>query len=240
MFTKKLDDIKQYIKDHGDEIIPIIKDMPEFETIVKEYIKDHFDEVIKIINDSPDKDEIIKEIIQSIPPNEITQYLTTEQIEYILKQQPPQVILQTLKIVDIEYILFAGNAKTYNGPPESGAISILSDQTKSSNNASVAAMAQALKDNSAYLIMLHGHANPVDFTNGETVELTELSMARAKAVEAALRTQFKSINGGVDIDDTRVSVSGYGGEKVLFGNNSANTDLNRRVEMILVWVGVQQ
>jgi glutaredoxin-related protein len=234
------DDIKQYIKDHSDEIITIIKEMPEFETIVQEYIRDHFDEVLKIINDSPDKEEIIEKIIQSIPPDEITKYLTTDQIKYILEQQPPQVILQTLKIIDIEYIIFAGNAESYNGPPGVGGSTPLTTQAKSSNDASVAAIAKALQDNPAYLIMLHGHANPTEFSDSETEVLKKLSMDRAKAVEAELRTQFKKLSGGVDIDDSRVSVSGYGGEKVLFGNNSANTDLNRRVEMILVWVGVQQ
>jgi hypothetical protein len=232
------DDIKQYIKDHSDEILTIIKDEPEFKIIVKEYIRDHFDEVIKIINESPDKDEIIKEIIRSIPPEEILNYLTEEQIKYILEQQPPEVILQTITIIDIEYIIFAGNAEKYNGPHGTGASTDLSVQEKSSNDASVSAMAQALKDHPDYLIMLHGHANPTSFTEGETGQLMELSMNRAKAVETELRAQFKKINTGVDIDDTRVSVSGYGGQKNLFGQNSTYTALNRRVEMILIRIGI--
>jgi len=234
------DDIKQYIKDHGDEIITIIKDMPEFETIVKEYIKDHFDEVIKIINDSPDRDEIIKEIIKLITPDQIMNYLTEDQIKYILEQQPPEVILQTITIIDIEYIIFAGNADQYNGPPGTGGNTPLTSQEKGSNDASVSDIAKALKDHPDYLIMLHGHANPTAFTDAEIGDLEKLSVDRAKAVEVKLREQYKAINGGTDIDDTRVSVSGYGGEKVLFGNNSAYTPLNRRVEMILIWVGVKK
>jgi hypothetical protein len=232
------DDIKQYILDHTEEIITIIKDNPEFEIIVREYIREHFDEVIKIINESPDKDEIIIKIIESIPPEEIMNYLTKEQIKYILEQQPPQIILQTIQIIDIEYIIFAGNAKVYNGPPESGASTSLTPEEKSSNNKSVVAIAAALKDNSEYLIMLHGHANPTTFTDGETVQLMELSLNRAKAVEAELKKQFKAANGGTDIEDTRISVSGYGGEKNLFGQNSTYTALNRRVEMILIRVGI--
>jgi len=244
--------VPQYIYETITEYVPVYeevikevpvyiyeKDDPEFETIVKEYIRDHFDEVIKIINESPDKDEIIEKIIQSIPPDEITKYLTIEQIRYILEQQPPQVILQTLKIIDIEYIIFAGNAESYNGSPGTGGSTPLTAQEKASNDTSVAAIAQALKDHPDYLIMLHGHANPTAFTDAETGDLKAISENRAKAVEAKLRDQYKALNGGVGIDDSRVSVSGYGGEKVLFGNNSVYTPLNRRVEMILVWVGVQ-
>jgi len=232
--------VRDYIKDHTDEIITMIKDDPAFETIVKEYIRDNFDEVIKIINESPDKDEIIREIIKSIPPDEIMNYLTEEQIKYILEQQPPQIILQTIMIIDIEYIIFAGNAEQYNGPHGDGAATDLTAEEKKSNDASVSAMAQALKDRPDYLIMLHGHANPTSFTDGETGELKTLSENRAKAVEAELRAKYKALNGGIDIDDSRVSVSGYGGEKVLFSSNSTYTGLNRRVEMILIRVGVEQ
>jgi len=238
------DDIKQYIQDHGDEIITIIKDDPDLKTIlesiIKEYIRDHFDEVIKIINDSPDKDEIIKEIIKLINPDEIMNYLTEEQIKYILEQQPPEVILQTITIIDIEYIIFAGNADQYNGSPGTGGNTSLTDQEKKSNNDSVSDIAKALKEHPDYLIMLHGHANPTTFSDAEIGDLEKLSVDRAKAVEAKLREQYKAINGGTDIDDTRISVSGYGGQKVLFGNNSAYTPLNRRVEMILIWVGVKK
>ncbi|MDR2730831.1 MAG: OmpA family protein [Treponema sp.] len=230
--------IKDYIKDHSDEIITIIKDDPHFETIIKEYIRDHFDEVIKIINNSPNSEEIIRKIIESIPPDVITNYLTKEQIQYILEQQPPQVILQTITIIDIEYIIFAGNADKYNGPHGPGASTDLTAQEKSSNDASVSDMAKALKDHPDYLIMMHGHANPTSFTEGETGELKKLSEDRAKAVEEELKKKFKALNSGVDIDNTRVTVSGYGGEKILFGNNSTYTALNRRVEMILVRVGI--
>jgi hypothetical protein len=232
----KYETIHDTIIQEVEKIVP----GPPSEDDIKEYIKDHIEVVLKIIQEDPNWKDIIKEIIQKIPPEELVTYLTDDQIKYIIQQQPPQIILQTLNIVDIEYIVFAGNAEQYNGLPGAGASSALTSQEISSNNASVSAIAKALKENPEYLIMLHGHANPVDFTDGETVELKKLSEDRAKAVETELRTKFKALNDGVDIDDSRVSVSGYGGEKVLFSNNSAYTPLNRRVEMILVWVGVEK
>jgi hypothetical protein len=207
------------------------------EDIIK-YIKEHTDDVLDIIKNDPNWKDILKEIIKEIPPEELITYLTDDQIKYIIQQQPPQIILQTLNIVDIEYIVFAGNAEQYNGPPGTGGNTPLTDQEKSSNNVSVSGIAKALKDNSDYLILLHGHANPTEFSETEKEQLMKLSVDRAKAVETELRKQYKAINGGNDIDDSRVTVSGYGGDKNLFGQNTAYTALNRRVEMILVWVGV--
>jgi len=211
---------------------------PPTEEDIINFIKDHTTEVIDIIKKQDNWKEILKEIIKDIPPDEIINYLTDDQVKYIINLQPPQIILQTIQIIDIEYIIFAGNADQYNGPHGAGAATDLSAQEKSSNDASVSDMARALMDHPDYLIMLHGHANPTNFTDGEIGELKKLSEDRAKSVEAELRTQFKTINGGIDIDDTRVSVSGYGGEKNLFGSNSVYAGLNRRVEMILVRVGI--
>jgi len=212
---------------------------PPSEDDIIQYIHDHPREVIEIIKGEDNWKEILKEIIKEIPPEEIIEYLTDEQIKYIIQQQPPQVILQTLNIVDIEYIIFAGNAEQYNGPPGTGGNTPLTSQEKSSNDVSVSGIAKAMKDNPEYLILLHGHANPTTLNDPDEIgDLMKLSEDRAKAVEAELRKQYKAINGGVDIDDSRVTVSGYGGEKNLFGQNTAYTALNRRVEMILVWVGV--
>jgi len=211
--------------------------MPVTEEDVIEYIKKNFDKVMTIINESPDKEEIIKTIIQSIPADKMVDYLTVDQIQYILEQQPAHVILQTINIIDIEYIIFAGNAEAYNGPHGDGGNTDLTDEEKSSNDKSVAAIAKALKDNPDYLIMLHGHANPTEFTESEKDKLEALSLSRANAVEAELKTQFKKLS-GTDIEDTRVSVSGYGGEKTLYGSNTAYAALNRRVEMILIRLGV--
>jgi len=220
------------------EVEKIVHDPPN-EDQINQYIKDHTKEVLEIIKQDPDWKEIIKEIIKDIPPEDLVTYLTDEQIKYIIQQQPPQIILQTLNIVDIEYIIFAGSANQYNGPPGAGANTSLTAQEKTSNDVSVSGIAKALKNNPNYLIMLHGHANPTTLNDPDEIgDLMKLSEDRAKAVEAELRKQYKAISGGVDIDDSRVTVSGYGGEKNLFGQNTAYTALNRRVEMILVWVGV--
>jgi hypothetical protein len=219
------------------EVEKIVPGTPTKEDIIQ-YIKEHPTEIINIIKKDPKGKEILIEIIKDIPPDEIMSYLTDEQIKYIIKLQPPQVILQTIEIIDIEYIIFAGSADKYNGPHGAGASTDLTTQEKNSNDTSVSDIAKALKNNSDYLIMLHGHANPTSFTEGEIGDLMILSLNRAKAVEAELRTKFKNLNSGVDIDNSRVSVSGYGGGKNLFGSNSTYAGLNRRVEMILIRVGI--
>jgi len=97
-------------------------------------------------------------------------------------------------------------------------------------------MATALKADPNRLIMLHGHANPTSFTDGEKSDLTKLSNDRANDVRRVLLTEYNKSpappSGSPAFDD-RVSCSGYGGEKTLFGNNTQYTPLNRRVEMIL-------
>jgi len=229
------DTINNSINDNAKETVA----GPPSEADIIKYIKEHSDEVLNIIKGQDNRKDILKEIIKDIPPEDLVNYLTDEQIKYIIQQQPPQIILQTLNIVDIEYIIFAGSANQYNGPPGPGANTSLTAQEKSSNDVSVSGIAKALKNNANYLIMLHGHANPTTLNDPDEIgDLMKLSEDRAKAVEAELRKQYKAINGGTDIDDSRVTVSGYGGEKNLFGQNTAYTALNRRVEMILVWVGV--
>jgi outer membrane protein OmpA-like peptidoglycan-associated protein len=211
----------------------LVRDPTEDE--IREYIKDNLIEVIKIIKEDPKYIEIIMEVIKEIPPEEIYIYLTDEQIKYVIQQQPPEVILQAVKIIDIEFVIFSGNSVTFNGNSPVGGTN-LSAQEKSANETIVNVMAQALVDDTDCLIMLHGHANPTTFTEGEKGELEQISMDRAKSVETALRAKFKTYSGGKNIDDTRVTVSGYGGGKNLFGSNSTYAGLNRRVEMILVQV----
>jgi ribosomal protein S13 len=235
--------IIQYINDNNilteDQIKEIIVKIPP-EEIVKYLTDDQIKEIIQnLIDNNTLTEDQIKEIIKNIPPEEIVKYLTDEQIKTIISLQPPQVILQTITIIDIEYIIFAGNADQYNGHPVQGGSTPLTTQEINSNNASVSDIAKALFKNPDYLIMLHGHANPTAFTDAEIGDLEKLSKDRANAVKTELLKQYKTLS-GVDIDDSRVSVSGYGGEKVLFGNNSVYTPLNRRVEMILVRVGVEQ
>jgi outer membrane protein OmpA-like peptidoglycan-associated protein len=96
-------------------------------------------------------------------------------------------------------------------------------------------MAKILNYYPTYIAMLHGHANPVTFTDGEKGDLIKLSNDRANAVKLALLNEYDKLtpNPANPPFNDRVSTSGYGGEKVLFGDNSSYTPLNRRVELIL-------
>ena len=215
---------------------------PDKETIIK-WLKDpanqgDVEEIIREIKELIPVD-VIKEIIKEIPPKDIMDYLTDEQIQYIVKQQPPQKILQSIKIIGIEYVLFAGDSSKVNGPHGTDGQTDLTPQEINYNTTNINEMAQLLKANATYIIMLHGHANPVTFTAGETEDLEKLSNDRANDVRRVLMAAYNKIDGNQTptyenpglVD--RVSTSGYGGEKVLFGSNTQYTALNRRVEMIL-------
>jgi hypothetical protein len=219
-----------------EEVEKIVLLPPSKEDII-EYIKENPTEVITIIKENPNWKEILKEIIKEIPSDEIITYLTDDQIKYIIQQQPPQVILQTITIIDIEYIIFSGDASAYNGNSPSGGTN-LTAQEKNTNETTLAAMAKALVDHPDYLMILHGHANPVTSSPTEIAELMSISTARANTVDAVLKAKFVQLGGGIAGWDTRVSASGYGGEKNLSVTNSTYAGLNRRVEMILVRVGI--
>jgi hypothetical protein len=218
-----------------------IQTPPDKETII-EWLKDpanqeDVEEIIKIIKEQI-PEEVIKEIIKEIPPKDIMEYLTDEQIRYIVSQQPAKMILQSIKIIGIEYVIFAGDSPVVNGPPVAPATTQLTSQEKAYNTSTIGYMAQLLKENPDYIIMLHGHANPTTFTDGEKSELTTLSNNRANDVRRVLMSEYNKLDGqsasyeNPNLTD-RVSCSGYGGEKTLFGNNTTYTALNRRVEMIL-------
>jgi outer membrane protein OmpA-like peptidoglycan-associated protein len=90
-------------------------------------------------------------------------------------------------------------------------------------------------------MILHGHANPTDPNDKNEVDvLKELSLARAQAVETMLKAKFVQLRGNITNWNDRVSTTGYGGEKNLSVTNSTYAGLNRRVEMILVRVGVEE
>jgi outer membrane protein OmpA-like peptidoglycan-associated protein len=219
-----------------ERVETIVVTPPAREDVIQ-YIKDNVAEVVEIIKEQTNWKEILKEIIKEIPPGEITQYLTDEQVKYIIQQQPPQVILQTITIINIEYIIFSGDASVYNGNSPTGGTS-LTTQERSANDTTIAAMAKALVDHSDYLMILHGHANPVTSSPTEIAELMSISTDRANTVDTVLKTKFGQLGGDTLGWDTRVSASGYGGEKNLSVTNSTYAGLNRRVEMILVRVGI--
>jgi len=237
------------------QTVEVIKEVPVYETVYQDVIQyiptppdkdtviqwltdpsneDDVKEIIKIIKELI-PEEVIKEIIKEIPPKDIIEYLTDEQIQYIVSQQPAKKILQSIKIIGIEYVLFAGDSSVVNGSHGSGAQTDLTDQEKAYNLSTIQEMAQLLRDNPTYIAMLHGHANPVTFTEGETSDLKKLSNDRANDVKRVLLDDYNKlpVNPDNPAFDDRVSTSGYGGEKVLFGNNTTYTNLNRRVEMIL-------
>jgi hypothetical protein len=218
--------VPEYIYQNITVHVPV---SPTKEDIIA-YIKENpGDPVIK---------EIIKEIITKIPPEEIITYLTDEQIKFIINKQPPQIILQTITIIDIEYIIFSGDASEYNGnSPKTGGTN-LSPQEKNTNDTIISAMAKALVDNPDYLMILHGHANPTTTSQDEIDVLKKLSEDRAKSVGTVLKTKFSQYGGNTADLDARVSANGYGGDKNLAVSNSTYSGLNRRVEMILVRVGV--
>ena len=185
-------------------------------------------------------------ILKNIP---VPQYIYETVIQTVVEEKiiekiiptpvTENMILQCIEIIGIEYIIFAGDSRTFNGPPVPPAVTPLSTEEIAYNISIVEGVAKMLKENKDYLVLLHGHANPTDFTQGELQELTQLSKDRADAVEVELKAEFIAQGGDLiqpdpDLDwDDRVSAKGYGGEKTLFGNNSPYTQLNRRVEVIL-------
>jgi hypothetical protein len=203
-------------------------------------------------------DEEIREYIRTLPPENILDYLTKEQIDYLTKEQietitsqipprviveylppevviqqlPPQILLQSISIIDIEYIIFSGDATAYNvNSPTPGGTS-LTTQEKATNDDIVNVMAQMLR-NQNYMLILHGHANPVTGTAAEAVQLTQISLDRANAVRDRLKSLYTD---GVSLDD-RITTKGYGGERnVTMTGSSATSSLNRRVEAILFMI----
>ena len=239
------------------ETVEVIKEIPTYITVyqtitefidvptppskesVIQWLKDpanenDVEEIIRIIKDQIPVD-VIKEIIKEIPPKDIMEYLTDEQIQYIVSKQPPQKIFQSIKIIGIEYVIFAGDSSVVNGPHGPSANTDLTPQETAYNTSTIQEMAKLLNKNPTYIAMLHGHANPVTFTDGEKGDLIKLSNDRANDVRRVLLAEYEKlpINPDNPSFDDRVSTSGYGGEKVLFGNNTSYTALNRRVEMIL-------
>jgi arsenate reductase-like glutaredoxin family protein len=224
---------------YQDVVQYIYEQTPPDKDSIIQWLKDptnqgDVEEIIRTIKEQIPID-VIKEIIKEIPPKDIMDYLTDEQIQYIVSKQPPQKIFQSIKIIGIEYVLFAGDSSVVNGPHGTGAQTNLTDEEKAYNTSTIQEMAELLNNNPTYIAMLHGHANPVTFTDGEKSDLTKLSNDRANDVKRVLLTEYNKLPANPDNPafDDRVSTSGYGGEKVLFGNNTTYTALNRRVEMIL-------
>lgn len=215
-----VEEIIEYLKQHPELIIDIITENNDIREQIIEIILEHFI-----------TEEHIRYIIQKLPPEVLYEYLTEEQIKFIVQKQPPEMILQQMTIIGIEYILFSSDADVYNANSPNFESS-LSVAEKNTNDHIVSLMAGALADNPEYLLIIHGHASPTVFSEEEKQALERLSLNRANSVAKKLREIFQD-NSGEPINESRVSIVGYGGENNLSVPSTTYAGLNRRVEMIL-------
>jgi hypothetical protein len=225
-------EVPQYI--HDTEYVPVYQYIyeTEYQTIYEEITRD------------PTPEEI-QEFIKQLTPEYVLKYLTDEQFQYIkeqippeviIQQLPPQVWLQSILIVDIEYIIFSGDATVYNANSPTAGGTSLTTQEKATNEDIVKAMAEALR-NADYMLILHGHANPVTGTAAEAVQLAQISLDRANAV----RDKLELVYTGGETLDNRITTKGYGGVRnVTMTGSSATSSLNRRVDAILFTIDTTQ
>ena len=193
-------------------------------------------------------------IVKQVPLIEVVKEVVQETIVKEVVVKDPSKILKDINIIQIEYILFSGESREYNAGHGPGGSSDLTLQERNSNNANILAMAEELRDNDNYQIILHGHANPVIFDEGEKQDLMALSIARASDVARVLKglyddtsptlpafspplptfslTPNNTSGHHLDLDDERLAIKGYGGGRNLGATTYAG--LNRRVELILI------
>jgi hypothetical protein len=210
------------------EYVTIIKDVPIiiYETIITEI------PVIQTI--------IIETILVE----------TIHETEYITL--PPEILLQHIEIIAIDFIIFSGGSERYNGPFGAGASSNLTIQEQNTNNSIVNDVLLTLIDDPDCFLILHGHANPVDFTQAELDELNRISTARAISVRDAIAYVYDDIlSRTLPLGQTppvapiipemaanhalaeRMTTRGYGGGRNIAGSSPTYAGLNRRVEAIL-------
>ena len=205
-----------------------------------------------------------EKVVQVIKEIEYITLITPEVI-------PSESMHEHLQIVNIDFIIFSGNQSLYNEGPIPLTGTNLSATEKARNDSIIQLMAQTIHDNYLrylgstdsthpnfpilptqpdylrfpFFLILHGHANPVDFSPGEISELAALSLARAKSVEEQLHLLFTNthprlpgtvIHPSVVPSDLfkLITTEGYGGGMTINNpNEPVYTALNRRVEMIL-------
>jgi len=238
------------------DYVAIIKDVPIliYETIVEDH---YIYQTIynKIIQYVP---EYITEYVYQEVPGE-TIYIQVpgkaEPIEvpgppvYIEKPMPPEILMQYIEILSIEFIIFSGNQTNYNWPSTNTSGTSLTIQEQSTNNKIVQELVAELRNNVDYFLILHGHSNPIDFSQSELEELMEISTKRAVAVQNAIVLDYDGetlpvpstpppsqyippMIAGHDLIG-RISTKGYGGGRNVAGPSSSYSGLNRRVEAIL-------
>jgi len=146
--------------------------------------------------------EIENEYIGIIKPVPYIEYIYETITEYIYV---PTLTAQNINIINIEFIVFSGDQEEYNEKAKPPAISHTTGPERKSNEENIISMAKELRANpgdakiantSEYMIILHGHANPVLGTEAEKIELTKISTARAKDVEKRLFDIYNYIDSG--------------------------------------------
>jgi len=169
--------------------VAIIKDVPLliYETIVE----DHY--IYETV------ENIIYETVYVDTPGETI---------YIERPLPPEILLQHIDIKAIEFIIFSGDQTKYNWSAHPPAISHLTHQEQTTNNKILQEMLTDLEMNNDYFLILHGHANPITGTAAETLELSEISTARAESVRDAIG--WVSENGVPDCYDPSVGINPQG------------------------------
>ena len=156
------------------------------------------------------------------------------EIQTVYVQVPPEILLQYIDIINIEFIIFAGDSKTYGEKNSPTGGTSLTAQEMTSNDSIINAVAGNLEDNTDYMLILHGHANPVTGTAAEALELAELSKSRADSVKSELLKNNYYSSGSIPLDlNNRITTRGYGGGRNISGSSSTYAGLNRRVEVIL-------
>jgi hypothetical protein len=174
---------------------------------------------------------------------------TIHEIEYVTL--PPEILLQHIEIIAIDFIIFSGDSTRYNGPHGPTATSDLTVQEQNTNNSIVNDVLQTLLSDPDCFLILHGHANPVDFTQAELDLLNEISTARAVSVRDAIAWLHDDVIRTLPLGQTppvaptipemaadhplaeRMTTRGYGGGRNIAGSSPSYAGLNRRVEAIL-------
>jgi len=170
-----------------------------------------------------------------------TIYETIYTRESFIYDLPPEIVMQRMTIIDIQFILFSGDSITFNGPPVSPSVSAITPQTMDVNDKVIESIATLLKNNPTWMVMLHGHANPVGGASADNIaDLMNISEKRAKDVERVLKENYRNIPVSNNLADSRIIVNWYGGHKNLVTVNSPIiSEINRRVEVILFVIETQ-
>ena len=184
-------------------------------------------------------------IIKQLPPE--IRYIFIEVINTVVTQLPPTTILQNIEIIEIEYIIFAGGQTEYNTmSPGPGAATWLTQAQYDTNNAYISNMITTLLANPNYLLVIHGHANPV-LPPGDPGFEAELADCRRIAQERADNVAAEFARRGIlwikdtndpNFENNRIKTNGFGGNRTIA--DPSHPELNRRVEVIIVNISTEE